>query len=127
MKKLLTFVFLAMLVYTANAQSSNFKAANDSSAVVNSKFVYCELIGYEKVFSTSVNIQIDFGQSTKLLADKRLRDEQTGKVKSFNSMIDAMNYMGEDGWELVQIYDKMQNETVMYHWVLKKKVEVGAI
>lgn len=43
------------------------------------------------------------------------------KIKSFNSMIDALNYMGEDGWEFVQAYIVTTGEINVYHWLLKKR------
>lgn len=92
-----------------------------ADTTVKSRFIYCELIGAQKFMSTKIMVAIDFGQETGLFEDLRLRDEQTGKVKTFNSMIDALNYMGEDGWEFVQAYIATSGESNVYHWLLKKR------
>ena len=56
--------------------------------------------------------------------DSRVRDEQTGKVKAFNSMVDALNAMGKDGWEFVQTYTVGDAQSgYVYHWLLKQKRE----
>lgn len=86
------------------------------------KFDYCEIVGTAKLLSTKVTVQIDFGQGTKLFADNRYKDE-SGNPISFNSMIDAMNYMGKQGWEFVQAYAvTIGNTGAVYRYVLKKKV-----
>ena len=38
------------------------------------------------------------------MQDDRIRNEETGELIRFNSMIDALNYMTEKGWEFVQAY-----------------------
>jgi hypothetical protein len=88
--------------------------------------IYCEVLGTAKFMSNKVTITIDFGQETKWGQNVRLRDEQTGKVAVFNSMIDALNYMGNDGWEFEQAYvvtagggTSSQN---VYHWLLSKRI-----
>lgn len=85
------------------------------------KYAYCELLGIEKFLSTKVTIQLDFGQEKKFWVDTRVRDEQTGKIRVFNSMIDAMNFMGDDGWEFVQAYVITIAQQNVYHWLLKKR------
>lgn len=45
------------------------------------------------------------------------------KNKSFNSMIDGMNYMGDRGWEFVQAYVITHGNQNVYHYVLKKKTQ----
>lgn len=90
----------------------------------STKFTYCELVGTAKFLSNKVTVEIDFGQETKFLADNRYKDPATGKPIAFNSMVDALNFMGDKGWEFVQAYvvtvgsgGTAQN---VYHWLLKK-------
>ncbi len=87
--------------------------------------VYCELLGTQKLLSTKVTVQVDFGQQTKLFSDNRLVDEK-GNVIAFNSMVDAMNYMGTLGWEFEQAYVVTigggGSASNVYHWLLSKYV-----
>lgn len=85
------------------------------------KYLYCELVGTAKFLSNKVTIKIDFGEERAFLGDNRLRDEQTGRVKVFNSMVDALNYMGNDGWEFVQAYVVTVGQQNVYHWLLKRR------
>ncbi|MBT1698361.1 hypothetical protein KK083_15835 [Fulvivirgaceae bacterium PWU4] len=85
------------------------------------KYSYCELIGTARLFSNKVTIDIDFGEAKNVWLDNRVRDEQTGKVRIFNSMVDALNYMGSDGWEFVQAYVVTVGQQNVYHWLLKKR------
>ena len=49
-----------------------------------------------------------------------------GKVQEFNSMVDAMNYMGTLGWEFEQAYVVTMGSGAgasnVYHWLLSKFV-----
>jgi len=85
-------------------------------------YTYCELLGYRKLLSTKVSVSIDYGQETKVFQDNRIRDEETGKVKNFNSMVDALNYMGEKGWEFVQAFVVTEGSQNVYHWLLKRRL-----
>lgn len=90
------------------------------SLQVNSKnnYMYAEILGTAKLLSKKVTIVIDFGQNSKLYEDTRLRDE-SGNVITFNSMVDAMNWMGAEGWEFVQAYIVTEGQQNVYHWLLK--------
>src|SRR5262245_41245437 len=84
------------------------------------KYLYCELVGTQKLLSQKVTIDIDFGEAKNYWKDNRVKDEQSGKVRVFNSMVDALNYMGSDGWEFVQAYVVTMGSQNVYHWLLKK-------
>ena len=83
------------------------------------KFIYCQIVGTEKMLSTKVTIAVDFGQKMKIFADNRMKDE-TGKPLVFNSMIDALNYMGKQGWEFSQAYTITISNQNVYHFLMKK-------
>lgn len=87
-------------------------------------FMYAQLLGTEKFLSSKITVEIDFGQETKLFhADKnRIIEEATGKPRKFNSMVDAMNYMGTMGWEFVQAYVVTVSNQNVYHWLLRKEL-----
>lgn len=110
MKKLITVLAFAMItIISANAQGK----------------IYCELLGTQQFLSKKVTVQVDFGQETRYFADNRLVDAD-GKVIVFNSMVDAMNYMGTMGWEFEQAYvvtiGSGSSTSNVYHWLLSKFV-----
>jgi len=82
---------------------------------------YCKLVATGKLFSNKVTIDVDFGEERKFLEDKRLRDETTGRLKKFNSITDALNYMGGQGWILVNAFPQtVGNNSEIYHFYFKK-------
>jgi hypothetical protein len=101
----------------------SFGQNNDTLTIKEPKYVYCELLGTNKLFTNKVTVSIDYGEEKKYFKDTRIKDEQTGKVKTFNSMVDALNYMGEDGWEFVQAYVVTTNQQNVYRWLLRKVIE----
>jgi hypothetical protein len=101
---------------------TTFAQTTDTTSNGNgSKFVYCEMVGTQKFLSTKVTITLDFGEAKNIWKDNRLKDEVTGKAQAFNSMVDALNYMGEQGWEFAQAYVVSIGQQNVYHWLLKKK------
>lgn len=87
--------------------------------------VYCELVGSPDVFTSKMSVFIDFGQKHSYWVSKwgqQLVDEN-GKDCKFNSMVDAMNFMGKYGWKFVQAYavgDK--NSGYVQYWLLYKDI-----
>lgn len=83
------------------------------------KYIYAQILGTEKFLSKKVTVTIDYGQASSIFEDTRLRDEN-GNAKVFNSMVDAMNYMGALGWEFQQAYVVTVGTQNVYHWLLRK-------
>lgn len=113
MKRLFFSIISFVSVVLAFAQSNNTKS------------VYAELLGFEKgLFSNKVTVTVDFGQDVsfwKQGRDNKIVDEN-GKDIVFNSMVDAMNFMGEKGWSFVQAYVVTHGNQNVYHWLLTKKI-----
>ncbi|RTL60580.1 MAG: hypothetical protein EKK37_00025 [Sphingobacteriales bacterium] len=82
---------------------------------------YCGLILRPRAFSNKVNIELDFGETRRAFTDNRLRDEITGKLKTFNTLVDAMNYMGQQGWVLINAFPSEHNGTSIYFEFFFKK------
>ena len=104
------FILLALLF----ASFSSF--AQDSTKVEQ----YCRLIAFNKLLSSKVNIDVDFGDERKFFRDNRLRDEESGKLKKFNTVTDALNYMGSQGWTLVNAFPVLDGSNNTYHYYFKK-------
>ena len=108
MKKILT---LAALVFSLHAFSQ------DTTKVEQ----YCEVTASGKLFSTKVTIDVDYGEERSFWKDHRLKDDD-GKLKKFNSVIDALNYLGKMGWKLVNAYPVYNGSSSnIYHYVFKKE------
>ena len=98
---------------------SKVLAAQDNTIVP--EYVYCEIVGTAKLFSSKLDVYISYGQSIGWFKDNRIRNEN-GETIKFNSMIDAMNYMGERGWEFIQAYTVSTSNQLVYFYVLKRKL-----
>jgi hypothetical protein len=109
MKMILTslFMFAAITVF-----------AQDTTKVEQ----YCELIAQGRFLSNKVTIDVNFGEERKFFSgDKRMRDEVSGKIKKFNSVTDALNYMGLQGWSLVNAFPMSESSgPQVYHFYFKK-------
>lgn len=83
---------------------------------------YCELVAQGKLFSNKVTIDVNFGEERKFFGgDTRVKDDLTGKVKKFNSVTDALNFMGLQGWTLVNAFPiSTSSGPQVYHFYFKK-------
>ncbi len=82
---------------------------------------YCELVATARLLSSKVTIDINYGEERKFFKDYRIRDE-SGKAVKFNSVVDAINYLGQQGWKLVNAFPiNVGNGPAVYHYVFKKE------
>jgi len=110
MKKL----FFTVMLFMSIAISTS---AQDTTMVEQ----YCRLIATGKILSNKVRIDVDFGEERKLFRDNRLRDEQTGRLKEFNTVVDALNYMGSQGWVLLNAFPMIEAGASVFHYYFKKQ------
>ena len=84
---------------------------------------FIQILGYGKLFSKKVTIQIDFGQDTQFFDMKQemLVKNAEGENIKFNSMIDALNFMSSHGYEFVQAYAFAVGNQNVYHYLMKKE------
>src|SRR5688572_16165361 len=109
MKRIIAF-FCLLIALKSNAQQ-------DTTAVEQ----YCQVVATGRLLSTRVTIDIDYGEERSIWKDNRLKDE-TGKLKKFNTVIDALNYLGKNNWKLVNAFPVATGNTPMvYHYVFKKE------
>ena len=81
---------------------------------------YCEVVATPKLLSNKVTIAVDYGEERSFWKDNRLKTEE-GKLKKFNTTIDALNYMGKSGWKLVNAFPVYTSSTTqVYHYVFRK-------
>ncbi len=114
MKKiLLTLVISLICLSSAYTQTVNGKPISEI------KTKYVEIVGTAKAFSTKLNIKIDFGQEINFKSTK-IKDKN-GKPMVFNSMIDALNFMSENGYEYIDAYAVTESNSNIYHYLLKRK------
>ncbi len=119
--KTLRFLFFGLLLLGSTlSMSAQTDKSSGTETVSFQKYMYCEIVGNKKFMSNKLNITLDFGQAQKWLADNRLTDDN-GKIISFNSMMDALNYMGKRGWKLVHAYTLPISETEsQQRWILER-------
>jgi hypothetical protein len=109
MKKL----FVIILILFAGIKSF---AQTDTSRIEQ----YCTVVATPRILSTRVTIDIDYGEKRSVWKDHRLKDED-GRLKKFNSVIDALNFMGNNDWKLVNAFPVSQgNNTYIYYYVFRK-------
>lgn len=80
---------------------------------------YSSVNVYPIAFSNKVKIELDYGDFMSLYKDNRLKDE-FGKVKKFNTVIDALNFMGANGWSLISGMP-ITGSTTYYAYVFKRR------
>ena len=92
--------------------------------------VYCELLGINKNvlgIGNKISVQVDFGEEGNFWGnDGRdiLIDDNGNEIK-FNSMVDAMNFMGERGWRYQDSYVVTIGGSNVIHWLLYKEISEG--
>jgi len=109
MKKILILSVLLMSFFVSKAQTDTTKVEQ-----------YCQLIMTPRLLSNKVTIDIDYGDVKSFWRDSRLRSDAV-TLKKFNTIIDALNYMGKAGWIFINAYPVKLAETEIYHFAFKKQ------
>lgn len=79
---------------------------------------YCRLVVNAVPFSNRESVALDYSQ--KFPSQINLAAEAK-KIQAFGSLMDALNYMGSKGWELVTSYSITASQQ---HYLLRRKVRL---
>ena len=115
MKKLFNFLFIL-----------SFSAVSYGQSPKTTVEQYCQVIATPKLLSNKVTIEIDFGEERSVWKDNRLRT-YNGRLKKFDTIIDALNFMGKEGWSFINAYPVTFGTNVVYHFAFKKEVPVDEL
>ncbi|MEP7267984.1 MAG: hypothetical protein ABI844_10190 [Saprospiraceae bacterium] len=123
----LIFCLLAIMGTSIDAQTDQPSATTTTSAAQPSRPVrdsvileeYCSVQTRGKLFSEDITIAIDYGDNPN--NRQRLKD-RSGKAIKFTSTIDALNYLGENGWKLVNAFpiNSSANSAPQYTYIFKR-------
>jgi hypothetical protein len=81
---------------------------------------YAQVVATPRLLSNKVTIDIDYGEERSIWKDNRLKTDE-GRLKKFNTTIDALNYMGKEGWKLVNAFPVLVGtSSQVYHYVFRK-------
>jgi len=105
-----------VIICIALFSSVVLNAQSDTSKVEQ----FCQVIATPRLLSNKVTIDIDFGDEKSFWRDTRLKTD-AGKIKKFNTVIDALNYMGMEGWIFINAFPVRMGETEIYHFAFKKQ------
>jgi hypothetical protein len=84
--------------------------------------VFCDLISKKKFLGIDESISINYGNRDSLWIDHKIYTLMSNDLKKFNSIIDALNYMGNEGWKAINSYSTSENSYTIEHYILKKEI-----
>ena len=85
--------------------------------------VFCDLISTKKFLGTEEKIRINYGNRDSLWIDEKIYTLMSKDLKRYNSIIDALNYMGNEGWKIINTYSSSQSSYTIEHYILKKEIK----
>ena len=116
MKNIITIILILFSSYQSFSQTDADKVEQ-----------YAEVVATPRLLSSKVTIDIDYGEERSIWKDNRLKNGE-GKLKKFNTVIDALNYMGKEGWKLVNAFPiTIGTNSQVYHYVFKKPFTKGEV
>ena len=124
MKYLISLILVLVAFVSSNAQDI-VSTISIPPETQGTNRVYAELLGHGTNLlglNKNVNVTIDLGQFQSAFKPYTILDEDGNAIK-FNSMVAAMNYMGNRGWKFVQAYVITEsNKQNVYHWLMYKDI-----
>ncbi len=113
-------IFILSLFYFMSQISFSQVFVNETN--INEKAgTYIQLVGVNtSLFGTKYQIYVDYGQKVKNFKSYKIKDA-TGKVKKFNTMMDALNFMYDNGWDFVNYNAEIISGKVRNVYLLKRR------
>lgn len=123
MKKILILIAILGLAANGYAQES------DTIPTHKTKTVFAEIMGINKNvlgIGNKISVEIDFGDENNFWGRDGRNEvvDENGKEKKFNTMVDAMNFMGERGWVYTDSYVITVGQQHVIHWLLQKEIGI---
>ena len=84
--------------------------------------VFCDLVSTKKFLATEHNLTINYGNRDSLWLDEEIYTLTANQLSKYNSIIDALNYMGNEGWQTIGSYSTSHNSYIVEHYILKKEI-----
>lgn len=125
MKKFLLFLALIMPIMML-AQNEVTAPVQEDDEITT----YALILGINKNvlgIGNKISVQIDFGEEKNFWGNdgRDILVDDNGKDIKFNSMVDALNFMGARGWEFENAYAITEANQLVYHWLISKKIKAG--
>ena len=113
MAKIIVTIALLICAIFSEAQTVNKVPIKDIDGE------YVEIFVNEMFFSTKLALYIDFGQYSKSIGVESFVRDATGEILEFNSIIDALNFMSKNGFEVVTVYMVTEYTVNKCHYLLR--------
>ncbi len=125
MKKILIFLAIIMPMVLI-AQNEVPESPQEGDEITT----YALILGINKNvlgIGNKISVQIDFGEDKNFWGNdgRDILVDENGKDIKFNSMVDALNFMGSRGWEFENAYAITMGNQHVYHWLVSKKIKAG--
>lgn len=117
MKRFLTLMLVlnACMVYSQ-------VVVNDINLNDRKDIEFIRIVGVEKgLFSSKLIVSVDFGDKVKYSKGKGSAVLKDGKQMEFYSMVTALNFFYNNGWDFVDTYTLTVNKQSVYHFLLRRK------
>jgi hypothetical protein len=88
---------------------------------------YCDIMSVGKLFSNKVKVTIDKGEFQSIWKPESMLKDENGNPIVFNTTIDALNFMGKNGWKLVNAFPITEGGTNVYHFFFKKEADISEL
>ncbi len=121
MKKLMLLITLSFLFYSFQAEAQVIVNGVNINEIEEVKI--CRVVARSVGFSNKVTITIDYGQDIKWANVRGTRvTRPDGTIEVFNSLIGALNYMENNGWEYRDMnFMVSEREMNTYQYYFKRK------
>ncbi|MFA0086991.1 hypothetical protein [Vibrio sp. 10N.261.51.F12] len=116
--KLMVLFIMSMLALSPASMAINSPEASVASGQTEQ---YARVVARGKLLSlTKWKVEVDFGQEVEIsIRNKGLLRDESGNTVSFNSPIDAVNFLNSKGWVLVSASSSSDH----FSAILKRSVQ----
>ena len=90
--------------------------------IQNEQYLFCELIITQNMFGKEQSLKFEYGSVDNIWGDlAQLHLIKLSELKKQKTLLNALNLMGLNGWEVIHTYKSSESSYVQEHFVFQKK------
>jgi len=91
--------------------------------IQNEQYLFCELIITQNMFGKEQSLKFEYGSVDNIWGDlAQLHLIKLSELKKQKTLLNALNLMGLNGWEVIHTYKSSESSYVQEHFVFQKKI-----
>ena len=115
---------LSLYCFSQNVDTNNvYIDSIKVDSIQHEKYLFCELIVTQNMFGNEQSLEFEYGSIDNIWnSEAHIYLIKLSELKKQKTLLDALNLMGVNGWEVIHTYTSSEHSYVQERFVFQKKI-----